>query len=227
MSNRFFDPQFPLLASDHRVIAPDVRGCGASETRPGTHTMDRFADDIADLFQEFSLDGVMLVGWSMGGGVAMRYLDRHGPRRLRAVGLVDFPPAFREDPSIADRVCDRLRTDRERFIGSFLKRMVLAPTPESVAWMTTEHMRCATDTACESYRQLDVGDARGQTITLPALLAFPRQGWYHGALEVWKTIFPNHIAPEFDASRHCPFLEEPERFAGALRSVAKQTTPRI
>jgi pimeloyl-ACP methyl ester carboxylesterase len=219
MSRRFFDAQFPLLAPDHRCVALDLRGCGDSETRPGTHTMDHYADDVADLIQELGLDGVTLVGWSMGGGIAMRYLDRHGPRRLRAVGLVDFPPVFEEDPSIAERVCSRLRTDREKFITSFLKRMVLHPTPESMAWMMAEHVRCQTDTACESYRQLGTSSARGRTYELPALLAFPRQGWYHASLDEWRRIFPRHVAPDFDASRHCPFLEEPEAFAKGVREL--------
>lgn len=220
MSSRFFDAQFPFLARDRRCVSLDLRGCGDSETRPGTHTMDRFADDVADLIGELRLDRATLVGWSMGGGVTMRYLDRHGPARLRAVGLVDFPPVFQEDPSVADKVCARLRGDRERFIVSFLKRMVLDPTPERVAWMTAEHMRCATDTACESYRQLGAGSASGKTYDLPALLAFPRQGWYRASLEEWRKIFPRHVAPEFEASRHCPFLEEPEAFAHALRGLS-------
>jgi len=219
MSSRFFDAQFPLLADDHRCVALDLRGCGASETRPGTHTMDHFADDVADLLDHLRLERVALVGWSMGGGITMRYLDRHGPAKLRAVGLVDFPPVFEEDPTIPDRVCNRLRTDREKFIGSFLKRMVLAATPESTAWMMAEHMKCQTDTACESYRQLGTAGARGRTYALPALLAFPRQGWYYAALEEWKTIFPRNDAPEFPHSRHCPFLEEPKAFADAVRRL--------
>jgi non-heme chloroperoxidase len=216
MSGRFFDALVERLLPARRCIVPDLRGCGASEARSGTHTMDRMAQDLGELVAHLDVRGVDLVGWSMGGGLTMRYLDRFGPDRLHGVGLVDFPPVFVEDPTITDRFTARLRAERDRVITSFLKRMVLDATPERVAWMLEEHMRCATETAVEMYAQLGVGSARGQTYDLPALLAFPRQGWYRATLEEWKRIFPRHVAPEFDRSRHCPFLEEPEAFARAL-----------
>lgn len=229
MSSRFFDAQVERLRVDRRVIVPDLRGHGASEARAGTHTMERFSTDLHDLLEALDLRGVTLVGWSMGGGIAMRYVDRFGTARLAGVGLVDFPPRFEEAPGVADKVCDRLRSDRERFIRSFLRRMfVKEPSSDEVAWMLAEHNRCATETACEAYRQLGEGTSTGRTYGIPGLLVFPTQGWYRPALAEWTRIFPVHVEPTFDHSRHCPFIEEADAFAAAVRSfsaIAPSTAP--
>lgn len=219
MSGRFFDLQVEELAPERRVVVPDLRGCGASGTRPGTHHLARFADDLDELVRHLGLRDATILGWSMGGGVTMRYLDRHGADRVRGVGLVDFPPEFREAAGVADKVCERLRTSRDRFIASFLKRMVLEePTAEELAWMVTEHMRAPVEAACESYRQMGEGSSLGRAYDLPGLLVFPTNGWYRPALEAWKRIFPRHVAPAFERSRHAPFLEEPRAFADAVRT---------
>lgn len=221
MSGAFFGPQFERLADRYRCIAPDLRGCGDSESRAGTHTMARLAQDVHELLSGLDLRDVVLVGWSMGGGITMHYLDRYGPARLSGVGLIDFPPRFEEDPAVVDRVCERIRTDRDRFFLSFAKRMFHAePEPAIVEWLLRENRKCTTDTACELYRQLGVGSSVGKRYELPAFLAFPERGWYVNTLAAWGEIFPRHTAPGFRASRHAPFLEEPDRFAAALRDFA-------
>ncbi|WP_171990719.1 alpha/beta fold hydrolase [Streptomyces sp. JHA26] len=65
--HRVFDAQIPALAAAHRVIAPDVRGHGASAnaTRPF-----RWADDLAALLRHLDAGPAVLVGVSMGGAIA-------------------------------------------------------------------------------------------------------------------------------------------------------------
>lgn len=217
MSGAFFRRQVDALRATRRCIAPDLRGCGRSQALPGTHTLDRFAEDLHELLETLDVQGSTVVGWSLGGGITMRYLDRHGAARLEGVGLVDFPPRFREEASVADKVCAKLKADRPAFWEGFLRRMFLSPPePKDLEWMKSEIERCATETGCEMYRQLPVGSAEGQRYDLPALLCFPTQGWFPAALQEWKAIFPNHHAPEFRHSRHTPFWEEADVFNAAL-----------
>ncbi|MHB1595913.1 MAG: alpha/beta fold hydrolase [Streptosporangiaceae bacterium] len=92
-SARFFTGLIPALAADRRVLAPDLRGFGASQTAEvdGTRGLADFADDLHALL---AADGgsrvtgpVHLIGWSMGGGVAMRYAIDH-PDRVASVTLL-------------------------------------------------------------------------------------------------------------------------------------------
>lgn len=223
MSGRFFARQAEGLSDAYEVVTFDLRGCGRSETRPGTHHLDRFASDLADLLEHRGLREAVVVGWSLGGGIAMRYLDRHRDHGLRGVCLIDFPPAYREAPDVADKVCHNLNKRRETFMRDFVRRMFLKdPAPGDVAWMLEENAKCATPTACEMYRQLGVSAVASPTPRpgLSALLVFPEHGWFPAALPEWKAIFPDHRAPPFPESRHCPFLEEPERFNAALSEFA-------
>jgi len=70
--------QLEALSATHRVIAPDLRGFGASSVTAGTVTMAQFADDLAGLLDELSIaQPVVFCGLSMGGYVAWQFALRH------------------------------------------------------------------------------------------------------------------------------------------------------
>jgi pimeloyl-ACP methyl ester carboxylesterase len=80
---RFFAETMVTLAGDHRCVAPDLRGFGQSEQAPvdaGRGVRD-FTDDVHALLTEGGiLPGprpVHLLGWSLGGGVALQYVTDH------------------------------------------------------------------------------------------------------------------------------------------------------
>src|SRR6202049_1888812 len=77
-----------LLAAGHRVIMYDRRGFGRS-SRPGIgYNYDTFAADLDALLKGLDLDGVSLVGHSMGTGEITRYIGKYGTKRLRKVVLI-------------------------------------------------------------------------------------------------------------------------------------------
>ena len=98
------------LATRFRLIAPDLRGFGASSVTPGTVGMQQMADDLAALLDTLDIDEpVVFVGLSMGGYVAWRFWERHA-RRVRALVLCDTrsapdtPEAARGRQQLAARV---------------------------------------------------------------------------------------------------------------------------
>lgn len=217
MSHRVFDRQMEPLSKSYRCIALDLRGCGDSESRGGTHTLSRFADDVHNLLEGLELDHVTIVGWSMGGGVTMQMLERHGTKRIDRVCLVDFPPKLVEAEGRAERVCARLNEDREGFLQRFVPTMFQgSPSAEVRDHILAQTAKCATSTGCEMYQQMGAGDSLGSVYDTPAMLAFPEGGWFRKSLADWRTIFPKHIVPEFPSSGHCPFLEESNAFNAAL-----------
>lgn len=71
-----------------RVIAPDLRGRGASRDVQGPAGMAAHADDLDAVLGALGVDGVTVVGHSMGAFVAVVLADRH-PSRVSRLVLVD------------------------------------------------------------------------------------------------------------------------------------------
>src|SRR4051812_29997443 len=64
-----------LVDAGHQVIGVDARGHGASGKPHGAsaYADDAMAKDIASLFDHLALEQADVVGYSMGGAVAMRF----------------------------------------------------------------------------------------------------------------------------------------------------------
>ena len=95
-AGEMFTPILPALTEARRVITVDLQGHG------GTADVDRplrpelMADDIAALIEALGLEQVDLMGYSLGGMVALRTAIQH-PALVRRLVLVSV--AFRRDGS--------------------------------------------------------------------------------------------------------------------------------
>lgn len=82
-SARFWEETLAALPDRYRGLAPDLRGFGDTETRPvdATRGLRDFSDDVHGLVEALGLAAggrrLHLVGWSMGGGIAMQYALDH------------------------------------------------------------------------------------------------------------------------------------------------------
>lgn len=92
-SAAFWEPLVRRLPDTMRVVAPDLRGYGDTQTAPvdATRGLRDFADDVAALLDEPALFGAadarpVVVGHSLGGGVAMTLLVDH-PHRFSGLLL--------------------------------------------------------------------------------------------------------------------------------------------
>src|SRR5215813_5661531 len=71
-SGEMFGPILPALTERHRVIAPDLQGHGRTADIDRPIDPRLMADDIAALIDHLGLDRPDLVGYSLGGGVALQ-----------------------------------------------------------------------------------------------------------------------------------------------------------
>ncbi|HKC80261.1 MAG TPA: alpha/beta hydrolase [Gemmatimonadaceae bacterium] len=87
------DQLFFLSSRGFRAIAHDRRGHGrSSQTRDGNN-IDIYADDLAALTEALDLRNAIHVGHSTGGGEVVRYITRHGTKRVaKAVLIGAIPP---------------------------------------------------------------------------------------------------------------------------------------
>jgi pimeloyl-ACP methyl ester carboxylesterase len=93
-----------LAAFGHRVIAPDLRGHGAS-SRTGTYPLAGFRDDVLGVMDALALDEAAVVGHSLGGHVASVIAQRQPGRVARLV--LEEPPVPSRGPGDADGLSTR------------------------------------------------------------------------------------------------------------------------
>jgi len=77
-----------LVGQGLRCIAYDRRGHGRSVEPSSGYDFDTLADDLNDVIERLDLQGVTLVGHSMGCGEVVRYLSRHGAGRIARIAMV-------------------------------------------------------------------------------------------------------------------------------------------
>src|ERR687883_1246343 len=70
-SGEMFGPILPTLAEHHQVIVPDLQGHGRTADIDRPIDVRLMADDIAALIDHLGLDRPDVVGYSLGGGVAL------------------------------------------------------------------------------------------------------------------------------------------------------------
>jgi len=78
MTMEVWDPNFlGSLATEHKVVVFDNRGIG--ETGAGTKefTIDQFGDDTAGLIRALGYKQADVLGWSIGGDIALSLVVHH------------------------------------------------------------------------------------------------------------------------------------------------------
>jgi len=78
----------PLSEQGRRCVAFDRRGHGKSSHAGGGYDYDVLADDLAAVLDALDLREVTLVGMSMAAGEMVRYVTRHGTRRIARLAFV-------------------------------------------------------------------------------------------------------------------------------------------
>lgn len=81
----------PLLATDHRPYAVDLRGFGLTPLEGNTASMDNQVELVADFIRRKAHGSAVIFGNSMGGTVAMMVADRYPDL---VAGLVLFGPGL-------------------------------------------------------------------------------------------------------------------------------------
>jgi pimeloyl-ACP methyl ester carboxylesterase len=72
-----FGPNVDALAKAHRVIGVDLQSHGRSPATARVMTFEAMADDIAALIAELGIGRAAVMGFSLGGGVALRTAIQH------------------------------------------------------------------------------------------------------------------------------------------------------
>jgi len=120
-----WDSQMLFLGKHgYRVIAHDRRGHGRSGQTWTGNGLDTYADDLAELIEQFDLKEVTMVGHSTGGGEVTRYIGRYGNGRVKKAVLIGaIPPVMLKSDknpgglpiSVFDEIRAGVTADRARY----------------------------------------------------------------------------------------------------------------
>lgn len=120
-SSLYYKPLLERLPEEFTVYAPDLRGYGDSSYVQRVRSLKDFAKDVKLFMDALHLDKANVVGWSLGGGVAME-LAAHYPERVEKLALISSSthrgyPVFKKDATgkpilgAAYRDADEMATD--------------------------------------------------------------------------------------------------------------------
>ncbi|TWV44886.1 alpha/beta fold hydrolase [Streptomyces misionensis] len=219
-----WDPQVAEFSADRRVIAPDLRGYGASPVTSGKVPLSRHAEDVAGLLDLLGVDTFVLAGLSMGGQIAMECYDRFGDR-IRGLVLADTfaEPETPEGVRSRNAMADRLLAEGMRgYADEVLDRMV-APYARAEVKAHVHGMMTATDPrgAAASLRgRAERPDYRDllTRVTVPALVVVGADDTYTPVADAESLArsLPDATLEVVEGAAHLPNLERPKEFNRAL-----------
>jgi len=120
------------LAKTRKVIAVEMQGHGRTADIDRDFSYENLADDVAALLDHLKIPSADLMGYSMGGGVAMQCAIRH-PEKVRKV--VSISARFRQDGFVKEGLDAFPKLTPEAFKGSpiEIEYKKLSPTPDKFA----------------------------------------------------------------------------------------------
>ncbi|GGW18086.1 alpha/beta hydrolase [Streptomyces capoamus] len=219
-----WQPQLAAFAAGRRVIAPDLRGYGASPVTPGTVPLSRHAQDIADLLDHLGVDTFALAGLSMGGQIVMECHRLLGDR-IRGLVLADTFPAAETPQGRRDRaaMAERLLAEGMRGYADEVLDKMVAPYADPEVKAHVHRMMTATspEGAAAALRgRAERPDYRDllTRVTVPALVVVGADDTYTPVsdAEAMHAALPDSTLHVIEGAAHLPNLERPEEFNRAL-----------
>lgn len=154
-----FKHQLSGLSDRYRVIAIDMRGHGESAKPDHGYHIERLSADVHEFLVGNNLNGVTLLGHSMGSSVIWGYWQQYGPDRLSKLILDDQMPMITANPAWTAQekedagailTCesmyktandlagpDGVKTSQNMLGGMFTKQFA----PEELTWVIQENLK--------------------------------------------------------------------------------------
>ncbi|MFF1705828.1 alpha/beta fold hydrolase [Streptomyces sp. NPDC058252] len=217
-------PQITAFAAGRRVIAPDLRGYGASPVIPGVTPLSAFAEDVAALLDELGEAEFVLAGLSMGGQIVMECY-RQFPARIRGLVLADtFASAETpEGKKVRNEMADRLLREGMRGYADEVLHKMVAPYADAEVAAHVHRMMTSTppEGAAAALRgRAERPDYRDllTRVTVPALVVVGADDEYTPVADAaaLHAALPDSTLHVVESAAHMPNLERAEEFNGVL-----------
>ena len=224
--------QIKHLKDQFQLIAVDLRGHGKSGAGKAKLTLEQFASDLAHLVERLELREVNLLGWSMGGSIALR-LSLSCPERMKSLILVSTTPSLIQrdgfphalPPVVVKRLRGKATRNHRKAFQMFLDQ-VFSPEEEKSDTIDTiknnlsHEMNGSKETAEDSLASLMEEDLRNSLyrISLPTLIIHGDRDriCLPGAALFLRERLSNAKLLILKGCGHAPFLTSPLQFRKGL-----------
>lgn len=218
------------ITSNRRTLAIDLPGHGLSENAQDpdrTYTMPAYAKACVEVLRKLGINEVVLVGWSLGGHVAVEMLPLFsGIKGVVIIGSMLVP--IWDKPLDDERTRWNMRQDLSREeLTAFAKRGTGGPYEE---WMAEAAIRADPKSRRVLFTNLGCGDCSNQQ-KLAAETKVPMavvvgtdephldnnkiKGLKYGNLWSGKIV-------EIQGGEHCPMWEKPAAFGSMLEQFLSE-----
>jgi len=229
-----WNEQIAALSSSYRVIAPDLRGFGESESAPGTATMNVMAQDVGLLLNHLGIARAAIGGLSMGGYVALAFYKQL-PSRVRTLVLADTRAQADTEEGKQTRAQQAEKALNEGMAGIADAMLPKLLTPETVS-KRPEVVKSVRDmmlktkpegaaAALHGMAERDDQTALLAKITVPALVMVGAEDAITPVADSEKmhAAIPGSRLVVIENAGHVSNLERTEQFNDALLSFLKES----
>lgn len=230
-SSAYFERIIPLLSKTYRVIAPDLRGHGASSAPLGPYTIEQMADDIAGLLESLGVSKYTLIGHSLGGYVTLSLAQRYASQ-LNGFGLL-HSTGYPDSEEAKEKRLKAVSTIQAQGITTFIEGLV----PGLFATDNVEKMESEVTRAKEiGYRTPPQGAAGAalamrerpdrtdvlSASTLPRLLIAGEKDHLIPSEKTFTAKGDNVTEALIQGAGHMSMYEAPEKLAEVILDFLKQ-----
>jgi 3-oxoadipate enol-lactonase/4-carboxymuconolactone decarboxylase len=217
-----WDAQAAALATSFRVVRPDMRGHGLTETTPGPYSMAQLARDVLALLDALGVERAHLGGISIGGMIAQA-VAALAPERVLSLALCDTAMAIPTAQSWRERAAAVRAGGMTAVAEPVLARWVTPAFIDAPPARGLRAMLLRTDpegyAACAE--AIGEADLRGSTSALrvPALVLVGDQdaSTPPASAEALAEAIPGAALVMIEGTAHLPTVEQPLAVTTALR----------
>jgi pimeloyl-ACP methyl ester carboxylesterase len=234
LDHSMWGEQLEGLADICRVIAPDLRGFGASDVTPGTVSMRLMADDVAGLLDALKIkEPIAFCGLSMGGYVAWQFALAYRARLAKLILCDTRAVADSADAAAGRRkTAERVLTEGSAAAADGLIPKLFAPATYQNQMQIVEAtrqviLRTKPEGIAAALRGMaerpDVTSQLGE-IDVPALLICGEHDSISPPDEMRQIAakMPNAAYQQISEAGHMSPLEQPAAVNAAIREFVKK-----
>jgi 2-succinyl-6-hydroxy-2,4-cyclohexadiene-1-carboxylate synthase len=219
------------LRARARLVLVDLIGHGASESPadPLRYSMQHCVQDLIALLDELAITQADVLGYSMGGRVAL-HLALRAPHRIRRLVLESASPGIEDESERSNRIraddqlADRIERDGiEVFVDAWEQQplLTLAEHVPSTTRQRQHQLRLQNRTLglANSLRGMGTGQQLPVWDRLPhferptLLVVGERDARYRGIAERMQRLLPNATLEVIDNAGHTAHVDQPAQFA--------------
>lgn len=239
LSDEMYEYQYNVfIKNNFRAIGITLRGFGKSDKPYGLYDYDVHALDIKTVLSKLEVEDAVLVGFSMGGSIAIRFVSIYsgahvsklilcGAAAPRWTQCEDFK--FNLPQSAVDELIELNDKDRPQLLANFGKIFAATETTlnEGISsWLYGINISASSYATVQCLIALRDTDLRPDLskISIPTLIIHGKKDKIcsFDLAEQMKAGIKNSQVVAFEKSGHCMFLEEILKFNSELIKFAEK-----